>query len=647
MPSILRHLSLLSLLLISSPLAAQEPGDSPKRHANHLAGETSPYLLAHAHNPVDWRPWGEEALALAKQENKPIFLSIGYSSCHWCHVMEHESFSDEEIAKLLNENFVCIKVDREERPDIDHVYMTAVQILSRGAGGWPLSAFLTPEGKPFYGGTYWPARDGDREMPVGFLTVISRIAKLWDEREADLRTSADGLTNLIKEALRPRVALQPMQLDAKLLATTDAAIAESFDAEHGGFNFSADDANQPKFPEPATLQYLLARAQNGSAEAEKLLTVTLDGIAAGGIRDHIGGGLHRYSVDRFWRIPHFEKMLYDNAQLASLYAEAYQLTGKPHYRRVAEETCDFVLRELTGPQGEFYSSIDADSEGVEGKYYRWSQQELQDLLDPAELKLAKQVYGLGGTPNFEEHYFVPQLQAPIAELPQNLRLTPAEFESRLQALREKLLARRGQRVRPATDTKALTEWNGLMIAGLADAGRIFKRPDYIAAAERNADFLLANAKSPEGHLLRSYKDGQAKITAYVNDYAMLIDGLLALHEATGEQKRLDQAARLQAEQTERFGDTRLGGYCFTAENAEEVIVRGKIPNDDAIPSGNSVAAGNLLYLADKLEDAALREQAIATIRSGQTLLELAPAAAPRLLVAAEQVIRQSDAPDND
>ncbi|MCC9606314.1 thioredoxin domain-containing protein [Blastopirellula sp. JC732] len=637
MPTSLRAVLLLSLVLTTCPLSAEEP----KRPANHLAGETSPYLLAHAHNPVEWHPWGEAALELAKKENKPIFLSIGYSSCHWCHVMERESFSDEEIAKFLNAHFVCIKVDREERPDIDHVYMTAVQIMTRG-GGWPLSVFLTPDGKPFYGGTYWPARDNDRNVPVGFLTVIRRVAQLWEEREADLRTSGDGLTNLVKQSLRPRVTLQPMAIDEKLLTTTDAAIAETFDPEHGGFNFSADDPNQPKFPEPATLQYLLARARSGSDEAKKMLTVTLDGIAAGGIRDHIGGGLHRYSVDRFWRIPHFEKMLYDNAQLASLYAEAYQLTGNPQYRRVAEETCDFVLSEMTGPEGQFYSAIDADSEGIEGKYYRWSQKELQDLLDAEELKLAKQVYGLGGTPNFEEAYFVPELQASIAKLPENLKLQPAELDTRLQALREKLLAKRSERVRPAVDTKALTEWNGLMIAGLADAGRILKRQDYVDAAARNADFLLANVKSPEGQLLRSYKDGQAKIRAYVNDYAMLIDGLIALHEATGEQKWLDAASRLMKEQTERFGDARLGGFYFTADDAEEVIARGKIPTDDAIPSGNSVSAGNLLYLADKLDDATLREQAIGAIRSGQTLLELAPAAAPRLLVAAEQVIRENN-----
>ncbi|WP_040351585.1 thioredoxin domain-containing protein [Blastopirellula marina] len=637
MPASLRTALLLLLTLAACQSSAEEPAAGKQHPANHLAGETSPYLLAHAHNPVDWRPWGEEALALAKQENKPIFLSIGYSSCHWCHVMEHESFTDEEIAKFLNEHFICIKVDREERPDIDHVYMTAVQIMTRG-GGWPLSVFLTPEGKPFYGGTYWPARDGDRDAQVGFLTVIDRVAQFWEEKEADLRKSGDGLSDLVKEALRPRVTLQPLTLDEQLLATADAAIAETFDAEHGGFNFSADDPNQPKFPEPATLQYLLARARSGSAEAQKMLTTTLDGIAAGGIRDHIGGGLHRYSVDRFWRIPHFEKMLYDNAQLASLYAEAYQLTGNPQYRRVAAETCDFVLREMTGPDGQFYSAIDADSEGEEGKYYRWSQAELTAILSPAQLELAKSVYGLGGSPNFEEVYFVPELQAPIAELPQNLKLDADQLQTRLQTLRETLLAARAKRTPPAIDTKALTAWNGLMIAGLADAGRILQRQDYLDAAARSADFILANVTSADGRLLRSFKDGQAKITAYVDDYAMLVDGLIALHEATGEPKWLDAAERLTKQQIELFGDPRLGGFYFTAADAEEVIVRGKIATDNAIPAGNSVAAGNLLYLADKRNDAALREQAIATVRSGQALLELAPAAAPRLLVAVEQIV---------
>lgn len=634
MPAHLRAAALTSLLLLAASALAAE--DHP---ANHLAGETSPYLLAHARNPVDWHPWGEAALDLAKRENKPIFLSIGYSSCHWCHVMEHESFTDKEIAKFLNEHFVCIKVDREERPDIDHVYMTAVQIMTRG-GGWPLSVFLTPDGKPFYGGTYWPARDGDRNVQVGFLTVIQRVAKLWDEKEADLRKSGDGLTNLVKEALRPRVTLQPLDLNAQLLATTDAAIAETFDPEHGGFNFSADDPNQPKFPEPATLQYLLARAQAGSDEAKKMLIVTLDGIAAGGIRDHIGGGLHRYSVDRFWRIPHFEKMLYDNAQLASIFAEAYALTGNPQYRSVAEETCDFVLREMTGPDGQFYSAIDADSEGEEGKYYRWTEAELKSVLSREQAKLAKQVYGLGGTPNFEERYFVPELQAPIADLPANLKLEPEQLAAQLETLQKTLLAARIQRVRPAVDDKALTAWNGLMIAGLADAGRILQRQDYLDAAARNADFLLANVKSPEGRLLRSYKDGQAKIRAYVDDYAMLIDGLIALHEATGEEKWLDAAATLMKQQTELFGDARLGGFYFTAADAEEVIVRGKIPTDNAIPAGNSVSAGNLLYLAAKRNDPALREQAIAAVHSGQALLELAPAAAPRLLVAVVKLVAE-------
>ncbi|MFI4874267.1 MAG: thioredoxin domain-containing protein [Blastopirellula sp. JB062] len=644
MQTLLRVLLLSSIALAVAPIAAEEPAPKKKRPPNHLANETSPYLLAHARNPVDWRPWGAEAFALAKRQNKPIFLSIGYSSCHWCHVMEHESFSDEEIAKFLNEHFVCIKVDREERPDIDHAYMTAVQIMTRG-GGWPLSVFLTPEGKPFYGGTYWPAHDGDRGVAVGFRTVTGRVAQFWDEKEGELRNSADGLTNLVKEAMRPRMPLEKTSLDAKLLATVDSEIAASFDSEHGGFNYSPDDPNQPKFPEPATLQYLLARAQSGSTSAQKMLISTLDGIASGGIRDHIGGGLHRYSVDRYWRIPHFEKMLYDNAQLASLYAEAFKLTGNPQYRRVAEEICDFVLREMTGPQGQFYSAIDADSEGEEGKYYRWSADELASLLSPDSLQLAKAVYGLGGSPNFEEVYFVPQLQASAADLSQNLKLSEAELQKRLHALRAKLLEARKKRISPVVDTKALTAWNGLMIAGLADAGRILERQDYLDAAVRNANFVLNNHTSPTGRLQRSYIDGKAKIPAYVDDYAMLVDGLIALHEATGKQKWLDAAERLTREQITLFGDSRLGGFYFTATDAEEVIVRGKIPSDNAVPAGNSVSAGNLLYLAARLNDASLRDQAIGTIDSAQALLDLAPTAAPRLLVAAEQIVREKSASD--
>ncbi|PHS11544.1 MAG: thioredoxin domain-containing protein [Blastopirellula sp.] len=624
---------------------------SGKKHSNHLTGETSPYLLMHAHNPVNWYPWGEEAFAKAKKENKPIFLSVGYSSCHWCHVMEVESFTDEEIAAFLNENFVCIKVDREERPDVDSIYMTAVQLITR-SGGWPMSVFMTPEAKPFFGGTYWPARDGDRGPTTGFETVISHVDQLWKENEADLRSSADQLTGFIQQTMASQPALKPLELNESVLVALDENFATDFDPEHGGFRFDVQNPRIPKFPEPSNLLYLLTRAKAGNEKAKTMVLKTIDEMADGGIRDHLGGGFHRYSVDRFWSIPHFEKMLYDNGQLASVYAEAYQLTNDEKYKVITEELLDFVLRELTGPGGEFYSALDADSEGEEGKFYRYEKEELEELLTPAEFALAEAVYGLGGeTLNFEEEYYATELQGVPAEIAKALKIEPAEFAKQLSSVKQKLLEHREKRVRPLLDTKVLTAWNGLMIRGFADSGRIFKAPKYTAAAAKAADFMLKNLRTEEGRLYRTYGGTKAKLNGYIDDYAFLIEGLLALHQATNEQKWLDEAEALMAKQIEFFGDEKNGGFFFTSNDHEILIARGKDSSDGALPSGNTISAANLYYLSQQTGKPEYKTLLDKTIQSNARLLELSPQGVPRLcevihnLLAANQVESESKGED--
>ena len=380
---------------------------------NRLAKETSPYLRLHAHNPVDWYPWGPEALAKAKQENKVIFLSVGYSSCYWCHVMERESFMDDEIAKFLNENFVCIKVDREERPDIDAIYMLSVQ-LATGRGGWPMSVFLTPDAKPFFGGTYFPARDGDRGAGTGFLTLSRRIHEFWRDKEKDARALAEQLTTAVRQNLDVKnEATDDVALDDKVLETVRSGLLVAFDPQYGGFGFDPGSPDRPKFPEPSNLLFLLQQARAGDTKSREMVETTLDKMHAGGIWDHVGGGFHRYSVDRFWKIPHFEKMLYDNGQLAVVYAQAFELTGKPSYRRVVERTLDWVIREMRDEQGGFYSALDAESEKVEGKYYRWETDEVKAILGD-EYGLIADIYGLNEEPNFEHEFYVLQIKDSLA-----------------------------------------------------------------------------------------------------------------------------------------------------------------------------------------------------------------------------------------
>ena len=639
----------LVCVFLAAAALAQAPAEKkhPPKHTNRLAKETSPYLLQHAHNPVNWHPWGEEALAKAKAEKKLIFLSIGYSSCHWCHVMERESFHDEEIAKFLNEHYVCIKVDREERPDIDSVYMTSLHMynLLRGSsrgGGWPLSMFLTDAAEPFFGGTYFPARDGDRhEGSTGFLTIVKKVQELWAADADRVREDAATIVKFTKAEMERRRGALTVALDDALLVATQEGLAEQFDPKYGGFGYTPD-GRRPKFPEPSNLFFLLDRVRrHGDEQARQMLAKTLDHLAMGGIRDHLGGGFHRYSVDRYWTIPHFEKMLYDNGQLASVYAQACELAqgngqwsrSADSYRRVAIELCDFVLRELTDEGGGFYAALDADSEGEEGKFYRWEKAEAEKALTADEFALFAKVYGLDGEPNFEEMFYAPQLSKPLAETAAEMKLSEAALEAKLAPIRKKLFDVRAPRVRPLTDTKIITADNGLMIGGLADAGRILKEPRYVAAGEKAADFVLMQLKAEDGRLLRSFAGGEAKLNGYLNDYAFLADGLLRLHRATGKAKWLDEAATITAKQVELFSDEKAGGFYFTSKDHEALLARGKELSDNAIPSGNSVAAHNLIALAvskDKPEYLPLASQ---TIAACVIVTQSTPTAAPLMMSA--------------
>jgi len=627
--------------------------DAARKPANRLARETSPYLLLHAHNPVDWYPWGDEALAKAKAEGKLIFLSIGYSSCYWCHVMERESFMDAEAAALLNKHFVCIKVDREERPDIDQIYMTALQVMGR-RGGWPLTMILTPEARPIVGGTYFPTRDKPIEPPppanepqkqTGLLTLLNMLREAWDKEPREVREHGENVAAAVKRTLR-RSSLAPTPLPESLLKETLKDIADEFDPEFGGFGFSTPNPRRPKFPEPSNLWFLLdAATRDEKVSARKMLDLTLDQMARGGICDQLGGGFHRYSTDRFWRIPHFEKMLYDNAQLASVYSRAFKLTGNVEQRRIVQEMLAFVDRELTSPDGAFYSALDAETQASEGDYYVWSADELKKLLSPEEFALVGRVYGVVGKPNFEERYAL-LLPKPVEELAAAEGVSVEAFWKKLAPTRKKLLDARSTRERPLTDTKILTAWNGLMIRGLADAGRLLDKPRYTERAAKAADFALAKLRTPNGRLLRTHTAGEAKLNAYLDDYAFLIDGLLALHEATGERRWLTAADDLMKTQLELFWDDEQGGFFFTSDDHEELIARSKDPVDSALPSGNSVSATNLVYLAKALDRAEYVDRAERTVNAFATLLADTPASAPRMALA-WQAIQEAKSPTKE
>ena len=552
---------------------------------NRLINETSPYLLQHANNPVDWYPWGEEALERARSEDKPILLSIGYSACHWCHVMERESFEDETIAGLMNENFVSIKVDREERPDLDQVYMQAVQMLT-GSGGWPMTVFLTPEGKPFYGGTYFPP--DDRQGMPGFPRLLTSIAEAYSTNRGEVDRVTQQLTTQMSQSNQVPQGTSILTVD--ILHQAYSSLATNFDYQNGGFG------NAPKFPQPMTPEFLLRYYHHGyNPRALELVELTLEKMAYGGIYDQIGGGFHRYSTDPYWLVPHFEKMLYDNALLARLFLHTYLITGRALYRRVVEETLDYILREMTDPSGGFYSAQDADSEGVEGKFFVWSPGEINAVMGDTDGEVFAGYYGVTAGGNFEGKNILNIRQNP-EEFAETKGLTADQLGDIINRGSKALLEVREQRIHPMRDDKVLSSWNGLMLRSFAEAAAALGRPDYLAVAIKNAGFLVGSMKS-DGRLLRTYRDGQAKLLGYLEDYSFVIDGLLALYEATFDLRWLEEAVTLADSMIELFWDEGIGGFYDTGSDHETLVVRPRDVFDNAQPCGGSVASDVLLRLA--------------------------------------------------
>jgi len=646
----LRPLCLLTFLiaLVVQPIAADEPKDKekekPKAKPNRLAKESSPYLLQHANNPVDWYPWGPEAFARAQKEKKLVFLSIGYSSCHWCHVMERESFSNAEIAKVMNENFVCIKVDREERPDIDDIYMTALNVTGQ-QGGWPLTMILTSDGKPIFGGTYFPPEDkkvGEDTAP-GIKSILAKVIELDKKEHDELVKQADHVSKLTIDALdRNSRMLALVKLDRELV--NGAADAYDIDPEHGGTGNKSRLFKGTKFPRPPVWQFLLSQSKlKGKEELKKQVHLTLHKMAEGGIYDHLGGGFHRYSTERTWTVPHFEKMLYDNAQLVELYSDAYTITPDPQYKRVVAETLAFVKREMTSPDGVFYSALDADSNHKEGEFYVWTSDEIKQVLgNDADTTFFRAVYGVTA-PNFEEKFHILRLPKPLAEIAKDQKLTEAELLAKLEPLKQKLFAVRAKRERPFLDTKVICAWNGQMIAGYARAGQVFGDKDYIRAASTAADFILAKMRTEHGQLFRLYaavpgEKPAARGTAFLDDYAYLVHGLLNLHDATADKKWLMAANELMTTALKLFGDGDKGGYFFTPTGGEKLFARGKDGYDGVQPSGNSQTVRNLLRLAVKNNDPKLRELAGKTINSFSLSLRTNPGSLPTMALSLEEFL---------
>lgn len=593
---------------------------SQHRHTNRLISETSPYLLQHAHNPVDWYPWGEEAFQKARDEDKPILLSVGYSACHWCHVMERESFENEEIAKLMNEHFVSIKVDREERPDIDGIYMQAVQALTQ-QGGWPMTVFMTPDGRPFYGGTYFPPNDRryGRETMPGFPRILLSIANAYTQHRQEIEEQANNVADFLQQRgdapLRQRsgTAASAGERPLDILNSASERLAADFDAKHGGFG------SAPKFPNTMSLELLLRihlhRQRNEIAQASSkqqhsemaIIEKTLKCMAHGGIYDQLGGGFHRYSVDAEWMVPHFEKMLYDNALLSRLYLHAYRVSGQPLYRRIAEETLNYVIREMTAPEGGFYSTQDADSEGEEGKFFLWTQAEIQQALPTGDAAVFMQYYDVTQHGNFEGKNIL-HVDYEAQQVADQAQISRPELQTILTRDRDILFKRREHRVKPARDEKILTSWNALMLRSFAEAARYLTRPDYLQVAINNANFLLNNLRS-RGRLLRTYKDGRARLNGYLEDYAFLADALLTLYEASFDVRWFNEARALMDSAIELFADQQNGGFFDTGSDHEQLISRPKDIMDNAIPAGNNVAADVLLRLAAFTGDDAYRQRA--------------------------------------
>ena len=601
-----------------------EATGTPSQHAhtNRLIDETSPYLLQHAHNPVNWYPWGEEALRKAADEDKPILLSVGYSACHWCHVMERESFENEGIAAVMNEHFVSIKVDREERPDIDGIYMQAVQAITR-QGGWPMTVFLTPDSRPFYGGTYFPPQDRQygRQTVPGFQSILLSVAELYDKQRADVEEQAEQLATFLRQksdaplrSLGTLATLDNVSLD--LLTGAGHELADDFDETYGGFG------SAPKFPNTMSLEFLLRLHLHhqrgeiadapGRSEME-IIETSLKRMAHGGIYDQLGGGFHRYSVDAEWLAPHFEKMLYDNALLSRVYLHTYLVTNEAFYRRVTTQTLDYIMREMTSPEGGFYSTQDADSEGEEGKFFLWTPAEVEAILPARDAKLFMLYYDVSGRGNFEGKNILHVIKK-SAVIAEGANVSEAELNDVLQRGRRALFAAREKRVKPARDEKVLTAWNGLMLRSFAEAARYLQRSDYLQVARRNANFLLRELVH-DGRLLRTYKDGHAHLNGYLEDYIFLADGLFALYEADPDPRWFSEARRMVDEAITLFADEQNGGFFDTGNDHETLLSRPKDIMDNATPAGNSVAVEVLLRLAAWTGEIGYRQRADEYLRS--------------------------------
>jgi uncharacterized protein YyaL (SSP411 family) len=591
------------------------------RFVNRLANETSPYLLQHANNPVDWYPWGDEAFERAKAEDKPVIVSIGYSACHWCHVMEHESFEDEETAMLMNERFVNIKVDMEERPDVDQIYMNFVQ-LTTGRGGWPMNVFVTPDKLPFFGGTYFPP--SPRYGMPSWRQILLSISEAWNERRDELIRSAD---DILGELRRLTQSGGSSPVNSELLDLAYQSFVRSFDATNGGWG------GAPKFPQAMSMDFLLRYwFRTGETKALDMVTFTAKKMARGGIYDQIGGGFHRYAVDPIWLVPHFEKMLYDNAQLIRLYVHLFQITGNEEFRSVAVETIEYVIREMLDEKGGFYSAQDADSEGEEGKFFVWTPAEVFNVLGEESASIFNKIYDVTDSGNFEGKNIL------------NLRRISDEeilsTRAKYSEMRAELFSEREKRVRPLRDEKVLTAWNGLMLAAFTESGRVFGEPRYIRIAQANADLLLSEL-SRDGRLLRTWKDGKAKLNGYIEDHANLADGLLELFQAVGDLKYLDAARSLADVMIEHFWDDDEGGFFFTSDDHEELIVRNKDFYDNATPSGNSVAADVFLKLSRLTGEAKYEGYAVATLRLAAARAARHPQAFGRALSAMELYLGES------
>ena len=610
MPILLSVLSLLFPWALASVVVA----GAEDVHTNRLAQESSPYLRLHAHNPVDWYPWGDEALERARREERLIFLSVGYSTCYWCHVMEREVFSDPEIAAVMNEWFVNIKVDREERPDLDEIYMTATQLLT-GSGGWPNSVFLTPDLEPFFAGTYFPPRD--RPGRRGFPFVLETIHQAWSERPDQVRAQAKAVATAVKRVLTP--AREGAEPAPNLVETVVAALKTDFDDEWGGFG------KDRKFPSPSSLWLLFERGGSGDEEARKMVLDTLRSMGRGAIFDQLDGGFHRYTLDAAWRIPHFEKMLYDNAHLAELLSLAYERTGDPEFERLARRTFDFVLRQMLLPNGAFASAIDAETDGVEGAFYLWTRSEIQELLSSGDFDLLAPILGLDDEPNVGSHHYTMYLTDSWTNHARRTGISRKELLARVEPSLARLRAARSRREFPLVDDKVLTDWNGMMVAALARGGSVLGEDRYLSAASRAARFLLS-LRDSDGLLLHTWREGKGRIPALLDDYAFLVRGLLALERATGERHWLDEAEQLAAELEARLAAP--GGGFFTSGKGPYLLVQASSASDGAVPSANGVAALNLLELAKRTGKQAYRVRAESTLRSFSSQVEQQPRAMP-------------------